>query len=69
MCDRTVTPAFCKYMQSLKVTQFAEKKIDKNTVKTNRELNNLPTLQKHTSSSAQKPTEVVFLLMQKNIYT
>lgn len=43
MCERTITLAFCKYMQSLKLTWFAEEKNSKNTVKTNRELNNLHT--------------------------
>lgn len=64
MCDRTITPAFCKYMQSLKLTQFA-KKIAKNTVKTNRELNNLPTPQTYIRSSAQKNHKSCFLVTTK----
>lgn len=70
MCDRTITLVFRKYMQSLQLTEFAEKKKNaKNIVKTNRELNNLHTLQTHAFSSAQKPTKVVFLLIQRNLCT
>lgn len=69
MCDRTITLVFRKYMQSLKLTEFAEKKNAKNIVKTNRELNNLHTLQTHTFSSAQKTIKVVFSLIQKNLCT